>query len=222
VYRSKELPLASDSYSTQFETQAESRPVNFTKLIDIVKDTVTHKETIDLPSEAEHVLDAWCEPESLIWSRDGGYLTAEVKINACIITKNHAGEVDIIERPLQTKQRFNIPDTDGELDFDPVCSVVGSVFALNGTGGVDIRCEVHITGPVTATKRENCLIDLSVDEETPKLREHGKMYICYADKGESIWNIAKHYNTSAEQIWEENGLETDILPQKAMLLIPIV
>ena len=37
-----------------------------------------------------------------------------------------------------------------------------------------------------------------------------------------MWEIAKRYNTSMAAVMEENGLEGANVPQRSMLLIPIV
>lgn len=50
----------------------------------------------------------------------------------------------------------------------------------------------------------------------------GAMTIYYADAGENIWSIAKRYNTSLSAVMEENGLEEEILPEKQIVLIPMI
>lgn len=39
---------------------------------------------------------------------------------------------------------------------------------------------------------------------------------------ENIWSIAKRYNTSLSAVMEENGLEEEILPEKQIVLIPMI
>ncbi len=64
---------------------------------------------------------------------------------------------------------------------------------------------------------------IKVDETREKTRENqSAMTIYYADAGENIWSIAKRYNTSISAVMEENGLEDEILPEKRIVLIPMV
>ena len=44
----------------------------------------------------------------------------------------------------------------------------------------------------------------------------------YAESGESVWDIAKKYNTAASSVAAENELEQEIISAPCMLLIPIV
>lgn len=48
------------------------------------------------------------------------------------------------------------------------------------------------------------------------------MTIYYADAEKNIWSIAKRYNTSLSAVMEENGLEEEILPEKQIVLIPMI
>ena len=41
-----------------------------------------------------------------------------------------------------------------------------------------------------------------------------------ADKGEKVWDIARHYNTTADKIISENNLEGKLVTEKCRLLIP--
>ena len=46
------------------------------------------------------------------------------------------------------------------------------------------------------------------------------MILCYAEKGEYIWDIAKKYRVPMEDILSENGLLGEVLLEKTMLVIP--
>lgn len=63
----------------------------------------------------------------------------------------------------------------------------------------------------------------SVDllEEFKQQKGKTAIIIYYASKGESIFNIAKKYNTKVKSILEENSIETDVLTSSKHLIIPI-
>lgn len=48
------------------------------------------------------------------------------------------------------------------------------------------------------------------------------MTIYFAQEGESVWEIARRYNTTAEAITAENKLTGDAVETKCKLLIPRV
>ena len=66
------------------------------------------------------------------------------------------------------------------------------------------------------------ITDISVDKDKPKTKETEytlKMY--NASDGESVWDIAKRFNTLESAVISENGLEDDVISGTAMLLIPL-
>ena len=46
------------------------------------------------------------------------------------------------------------------------------------------------------------------------------MTIYFTGEGECVWDIAKHYNASVNEIMKINELESECLPEGKMLLIP--
>ena len=51
--------------------------------------------------------------------------------------------------------------------------------------------------------------------------EDAALVLYYAGAGESLWEIAKQYNTGSQQICAENHLDDDVIDTAMMLLIPI-
>ena len=63
---------------------------------------------------------------------------------------------------------------------------------------------------------------MTVDESIAKEKQTDYLLKLYfAQKGEPVWDIAKRYNTSANAIFSENGMEEGDTAD-GMLLIPIV
>jgi hypothetical protein len=66
------------------------------------------------------------------------------------------------------------------------------------------------------------LADLKVNEAVQKPSPLTPLVLCFAGEGEELWDIAKTYNTSAEWIKTQNGIDTDRLTHDDVLLIPTV
>ena len=69
---------------------------------------------------------------------------------------------------------------------------------------------------------QKVLTDLSLSDEVNETADGCALRIYYAQPGEDVWEIAKQCRTSMDAVMEENGLDSEILPQKTMLLIPMV
>lgn len=222
IYRHKEIPVATDCYSTSYESSCKTRPVSFVKLLDIVGESMMHKATLELPEGVDSVLDAWCDVDGLSWKYESGEIAIGLKLNISMFAVMQDGEVLYFEQPTEGEHRIGVPGAPMNIQFEPSADVLSCAYNLVGKEQIELRCELSVRGCVLSDVKLSSLGEINVDEEKPKKKITDKLYIYYADKGESIWNIAKEYNTSAAAIWEENAATADLLPDKTMLLIPIV
>ena len=90
---------------------------------------------------------------------------------------------------------------------------------------LDIKIEFLLTGCVYKNHVKNILKNIEIDEDSkPKTKsEDDSLIVYYASPGESVWDLAKKYNTSISAILEENeNLENNIITEKRILLIPII
>ncbi|MCL2856626.1 MAG: DUF3794 domain-containing protein [Oscillospiraceae bacterium] len=222
VHRRSEVPVVSDCYSTKFEAVAARSPVSFIRLIDIINEAISHKVTLELPEGVERMLDAWGDIEAVTYRQEADELTLELKLNVCLFARMANKECFYFEHPTELTHTITLSQDCLDIQFEPTCDLISSSYSLVGKEKIDMRFEVVVRGSVYCNVRSEAISDITVDEEQAKTKEQNKLYIYYADMGESVWNIAKHYNTAASAIWEENNIEDDMLGEGRMLLIPIV
>ena len=218
----KEIPVASDCYSTDFECSGQVRPVAFQKLVDIVKETALQKISLELPENIGSIMDAWCQPTGSKWVMDGAVMEVETELMVSILAKMNDGEGMYFEQQASMTHRITLTEGGEGIMFDPDFDILSTDYSLQGKERIDMRVEIALGGSVYRTIRRNAIGEIQLDENTKKRKESNRLFLYYAGEGESVWEIAKHYNTSPNLIWEENALEHDLLPGRIMLMIPIV
>ena len=222
AHRHADIPITTDCYSTKFESKGIMKPVTFTRLAEIIRTNVLHKTDMDLPDEIDTILDTWCEIDSVSRSMENNELLINICVQVNLMAKMPDGECRFFDRTTEFTHKISTSCTSAGADFSPVCDIVSCDYSLQGNDKIDIRCEVSIGGCLYCRSVHNSLSDVSIDEESPKTAGKNKLILYYAAEGESIWDIAKHYNTSSDAISAENQLESNHLSYKQMLLIPIV
>ena len=221
-HRHREVPVASDCYSTKYESGCKRRRVNFLRLCEQLRETMMHKASLDLPEGVKTVLDAWCEVENLGWKYEKPNLNLSLRLVVSMFAQMEDGECRYFEQSEEMERQVALQHDCDSILFEPTADILSCAYNIAGGEKIDIRCEVLLKGCVHCSIGCDALSEIAVDETQPKPKEQNKLYLYYADEGESVWNIAKQYNTAAGAIWEENNVEQDVLPQRAMLLIPIV
>lgn len=221
-HRHMEIPVASDCYSTQYDCQSKQKRLNFIRLDEILRENVMHKATLDLPEGVRTVLDSWCDVDHLAWKCEQRELHLSLRLTVSMFTIMEDGEALYFEQTEEVEKTVALQNPIDNVHFDPAADIISCTYNIVGTEKIDIRCEILVKGCVYRPVSSSSIVEISIDENAEKVKERNKLYIYYADEGESIWDIAKRYNTSATAIWEENAANEDILPAKAMLLIPIL
>ncbi|MCL2580213.1 MAG: DUF3794 domain-containing protein [Oscillospiraceae bacterium] len=222
AHKHSEIPVAGDCYSTQFETATKRAPVTFIRLVEMVNESISHKVTLDLPEGVERILDAWTDIDTMTWRQEAGAVMLDLRMSVCLFARMENRECFYFEHPTELSYTIPISHDCVEFQFEPTADLISSSFNLVGKDKIDIRCEVVVRGCVYCTVKSEAILEIAVDEEKLKVKEQNRLYIYYADAGERVWDIAKRYNTAGTAIWEENNIEDDLLPEKRMLLIPIV
>ena len=103
-------------------------------------------------------------------------------------------------------------------DVDPNLISIG--FRISTKNSIEIKSEINLKATVSSIDNFKVIDDISADEENIRSKD-ASLTIYYADKGESIWDIARSYCTSVDAIKLENDLSEDVLQKRGMLLIPM-
>ncbi len=212
--------LLFDGYSREYASEAAYS--NFTAVTSCERFEVACMASagIDFGEQTiEKVLDTRCTISSAELSTDQGGLTVLGSVTAIVMAANEDGELFFIEKGLEFEQKVNTVSEGGE--FSVVAVVSGSKTVQTGSG-MEIRAD--ITALVTRCESTvfKLLADLKVNEAVKKQPPLAPLVLCFACEGEELWDIAKTYNTSAELIKTQNGIDTDRLTRDDVLLIPTV
>lgn len=224
VHRRSQLVLSSDCYCTAYECSFKNKGVAFLSLLNMVQDTHTYKENVQLPGNIQSVLFGWSKVTDQNVKVAQGQIELTFQLENNLLVRDEEGMVQSYTNT--TEIAHNIPLNGASCDqilFRPVITPVSTGYNISGSSQVELRSEILIQGCVYCVVHKSGICEIAVDETKEKPRDKScALTIYYADQGESIWDIAKKYNTSINSVIEENALESDILQQRKMLLIPML
>ena len=169
------------------------------------------------------VIDLWCKVGSKDVTLNNNELVISGDILATFIAKNSEGIINCFEKAFPYEHRASLQSENLMLNADIDVKVMGTSFSLTGDHSIEIRAEIQISGEVSEKFKLPVMTELKVDETKKKSPEDtAALIIYYAEPGESVWNIARKYNTSVDEMIALNNLTGDRLQAKTMLLIPSV
>lgn len=210
-----QVELLTDLYSTDCQVQAERAPYAYETLC--MEDTGHQlvQEVIESGFQIKSVADAYCLVGGLRQSREGQQtrITAELAVTALCVTEE--GDCCAMTRRLEASCLLDIPP-------DCACQCTcqcGSVIATPTASGVETRFSVDF--PFQCLKGAEAMVvrDVSV-EEAESTQERPSIVLRAIGREESLWDVAKHYGTTIQDIRRANELEEDQPCSGQLLLIP--
>lgn len=95
----------------------------------------------------------------------------------------------------------------------------GLSFTLNAASEIELRCVLEFYVRAVRSAEQDLLTGCQLTEEDTPAKHRG-MVIYFVQPTDSLWDIAKHYRTSREEIIQLNKLEQTTLLPGQKLLIP--
>lgn len=217
-WRSESVEVVSDAYSAHCPLVCDTRSLECTCITAICRDERTVRQSFSLPSETvREVLDVWCEMNGVGMTGEGSGVTLDGRLLWCMLVRDDSGTLSYYERA----ENFTLPYDDGGRDETPDVRVCRTGYQVGGSGNLELRAELAVARRCTKTEAYTVLNEVTADETAAYPPDKAALKICYAARGESLWDIARRCRTSVEAVMEENHLASDTLAADTMLLIPL-
>ena len=222
AYNEKNIDIIDDAYSTEYEVELTEKNCRFSHISAMPDNELSVRQEVRTGDNGiTKIIDIWCDSINSICTNDGNSLTAKGKINCCILAVDKDNIPFYAERPLEFAFKPDIADiSDISANIDISCKSLN--FRITGDNSVELKADLKITGFLTESKTIRCIVAVNADEDKKRFKDkNAALTLYYADKGESLWDIARNYCTSVEAVMLENDLADDIIQAHSMILIPM-
>lgn len=219
-YSAYEEDVVTDAYSTRYATVPRLSSLNYAGGVCGVNEVFVEKLTANIgDGKIAKVLDIFADSLSIDASCSDGVLSAKGKINLCILALNEESYPVLAERGFDFERTVSSASGCNTMLFENA-RVLSVSYRLSDDSTVEIRCEIKISGGALQCETVTALSGVEVLEDKPLPEDDCALTLCFASKGDNIWDIAKSHNTSPEQLLSENSLDGFLLDSDRMLLIP--
>ena len=213
-----------DTYSTDYESSFSVMQLKTETSPRYISQQQTLRESLscaDIPLQS--VVDCSCELSNIICKDKSPdeLLICGQALYTCIIKKEDGAPL-FIEKTSPFEMTVAVSGVNADSSIEPYLQVTSVGYSIDGEGRIDVRANVLVQGCLYQSVSVDIIKDVAVDESVCKEKQSDYLLKLYfAEKDELVWDIAKRYNTSAEAILCENGIEEGETAD-GMLLIPIV
>lgn len=214
----RNIELLSDLYSTVYSSSVEfgkaticrssSDEIVCQEICETLETAVPVKTVIDLSLSAGSVEQKW----------EGKTLRTTVAVRIWILYQGEDGEYYPIDRTLPVISQI---DADPGCSYTPLCRCGEERSAMPTSGGIEVRGRMDFFFRVERQQEIRTVAGASL-EDASACDSAGRPSIVLrmAGIGESLWDIAKLYHTTEQEIMEANDLQEHGTFTGRMLLIP--
>ncbi len=222
--KTRSFSVVDDCYSVS--GRAEIKRENFV-LDEVLCEGVSHqtvKEILALPENAPEVGAVYrleCKPKIQEIAIENGKLLAKGKLIAFVLYGSVEGEEPMYSLVGEFDFTHTVPADGATEDVFCECAVTDQnvSFVLNGGAEIELRCMLEFYTRAVKKQEISLITGCELQEEAGEEVPRG-LVIYFAQKGDTLWDIAKFYRTDMEKIIQLNQLEKEYILPGQKILIP--
>ena len=217
------LQVINEAYSIKCALDTEKQNTHFISLTDNINDVFLFRGALDVASVGiNEVIDMWVSSITSNASIDGKKVKIFGTMTLSMLVIDSSNQAAYLERQVEFETYYDINELYTETKCDVNININALDYIVHGNDKVDIRIELKIDADIYKVCQKNIVTKLEADEMGKLLASPCALTIYFCDENESVWNIAKKYNTTVEAIMNENELDCEIISKPCMLMIPSV
>lgn len=225
-YKTEKKRLISDAFSPKRELTAEMKDILCDTAI-YKNDRLTFVEKLDIP-EGGKVCDLSVKPRSAgIYASDDGTVTLNGFFGCCLTALDSQGELVFSNKAVpfsvKSEKKENAPLLERAWGDAELC-VENLAYVTDG-GSLEFRADCRISGSIFVSEKKTCASAITKGEDKKNENSY-PLLLCYAQKGDCLWDIAKKYSVPLKRMVADNGLknaegeiDSYVLKDDTMLII---
>lgn len=211
------VALLTDLYSTECDMVDTRKTYTMGCLMDYGVAPESVRELLECTMPVARVLDVQLRPLQLANPKQGSEMTMNADVEAYVLFETEEGDCSSLHR------RITVPHTvpiSQQWDYRCDFSMSRQGSAMPASGGIEVSFTVEFSWSAMEKRKVQGIERASVEEKQPITGEIPSVIIRSVRNGECLWDIAKSYRTTENDIAEANALPTAELYAGQMLLIP--
>lgn len=214
--------VITDAYSTQTEIDTKYNLLELKKNVLSFSDTTSCRQGIDISSlNPQKIFTATASDVETKCTFADGKMTVSGKIPINLIIIDKEGVPVSCEREAEFSYSRTMDGDSKNYSCSPQVELCGYSCTLNGDGNIEFKAELCVSACIYSIIKEKALASLAITDTCVKKEHKSALTVYFCSGNENLWDIARRYNTTVEEIMEENELSVDYLENKTMLMIPI-
>ena len=222
-YGSKQIPVASDAYHKEKSIHFDRKVEALSCLTDVLSGEISAREVVNLTQQDQHPEKLICGsilPSNISVHPEHGRIVIEGTVPVRILSLDENGRAFVIKSEVPLRGALNTsasPEALQEADLFTCSAIKDFWIDTINSRQIEINVNAIIEVWISETREFTTLEHFTARGEDP---QQPAMAIYITSAGDSLWNVAKHYQCDADALVQLNQIDGDApLAEGAKLLI---
>lgn len=222
-YGSKQIPVASDAYHKEKSIHFDRKVEALSCLTDVLSGEISAREVVNLTQQDQHPEKLICGsilPSNISVHPEHGRIVIEGSVPVRILSLDENGRAFVIKSEVPLRGALNTsasPEALQEADLFTCSAIKDFWIDTINSRQIEINVNAIIEVWISETREFTTLEHFTARGED---LQQPAMAIYITSAGDSLWNVAKHYQCDADALVQLNQIDGDApLTEGAKLLI---
>lgn len=221
AFCANEIPVILDAFSRKHFADIENNKICFKNICQKINESFHCKQNIETPEPITSVSDIWCDVHSVSTRFEEGFMKICGTVVASLITCDVDGVAAYFEKPIDFEYKYLISSTCECLNCAPEIEIASCSYTIISANTIEIRIDLCVNAAIYECRDMLLITNIEIDEKRIAERpQKCAMTVYFTGENEHVWDIAKLYNASVEELMKINELAEESLPENKMILIP--
>ena len=226
VMDSQEMEFIEDAYYPNKPLAIQRETIHYPNAIGANKNQFSLKETIVLEDTATPIMQiekVWADVivDDVTPMEDKVEVQGVVILEVLYIGENDASPISVVTQSIPFSQEIEIKGTRPDTQAHVTASVEDVTANMLSGNEIEARATLNLETIVTEEKEGEIITEIDFDESDTAAPYGASAIIYVVKKEDSLWSIAKEYNTTMEDILLLNDIENPdlIYPNQKLLIL---
>lgn len=216
-----EITVCDDCYSTSHDIKCDYTIQEFARPVYRMNEQKTSIVVAQIDSgDIMAVTDVVCNDFSFEVKGKQDKVKAKCNVLLGILYTDSKGAACYTEKNAEFEIGCSLKDSYEHLRCSADIQPRDIEWRITAADKIEIKIKSGVLCDVYACESMRVISDIQVLGESSASADNTALTLYFADENEEIWEIAKRYNTTAEAIETENGINGTCTEKQGMLLIP--
>lgn len=216
------VSLISDAYSTEYKAENTCKNIELLSFNECFDTSFTNKVVLEsIGVSVDCVLAVWCSDIKYNFGSKEDKCNISGTYQANILYKDSDNQTGIIQKPVDFDFYVRMNDKAERINCFGSVQIVSCSCAVTGDSRLELKTELCSSGIILSSCMKKYISDITLVPHNESQKENCALTIYFCDKNESLWDIARKYNTTVDAIKNENEISNNVIDRECMLLIPV-